>query len=237
MRISDWSSDVCSSDLESLKGRLTADLGGMNLPDAAAGALSGLNLDVTLPGVDSPPKLTATFVYNREKVDVQAQTSPLSEVVSDDRFDLDASVRSAMLPAGYDGAVIKSPAGLDGKVNLDIPSIGRLAAWLGQPLDPKQPDPGPLKVAATLAADGPRIALRQATVEGKALKATAEGSIDTTVAPRQFAATVVVQEADLDAYLPPEGAAKPQQPTGEPAAGTGWSEEPIDLAELGHAHV
>src|SRR3546814_18766265 len=42
-----------------------------------------------------------------------------------------------------------SPAGLDGKVNLDIPSIGRLAAWLGQPLDPKQPDPGPLKVAAT----------------------------------------------------------------------------------------
>src|SRR3546814_14386555 len=69
-------------------------------------------------------------------------------------------------------------------------------------------------------------------VEGKALKATAEGSIDTTVAPRQFAATVVVQEADLDAYLPPEGAAKPQQPPGEPAAGTGWSEEPSDLAVL-----
>src|SRR3546814_17666549 len=81
-----------------------------------------------------------------------------------------------MLTAGYDGAVIKSPAGLDGKVNLDIPSIGRLAAWLGQPLDPKQPDPGPLQVAATLAADGPRIALRPATAAGQALKATAERS-------------------------------------------------------------
>src|SRR3546814_3211140 len=202
MRISDWSSEVCSSDL----------------PDAAAGALSGLNLDVTLPGVDSPPKLTATFVYNREKVDVQAQTSPLSRVVSDDRFDLDASVRSAMLPAGYDGAVVKSPGGLDGKVNLEIASIGRLAAWLGQPLDPKQPDPGPLKVAATLAAAGPRIALRQATVEGKALKATAEGTNDTTVAPSQFEDTVVVQAQDLEAYPPPQGVAHAKPHPGGPPA-------------------
>ena len=187
---------------ESLKGRLTADLGGMNVANAAAGALSGLTLDLTLPGMDSEPKLAATFVYNREKVSLQAQTSPLPQIVSGDRFDLDASVKSAVLTAGYDGAVIKAPvAGLDGTFTFDAPSAARMAAWLGRPIEGQ--DPGPIKARAVFAGDGGRIVLREATLASAGLDATATGSWEQKGPVTQLALDVKGGVLDVDRYVGP----------------------------------
>ena len=132
--------------------------------------------------------------------------------------------------------------GLDGTFDLDVPSVGKLAAWLGQPLDESQPDPGPLNVHAVLAADGDKVALNEATIKGKALMVNAKGSFDGSGAVAQFAADVVIELADLNAYLPPEeeggeaaeAAEAEAAPAGEKAEG--WSEEPIDFSALSLAN-
>lgn len=217
---------------ESLKGRLTADLGGMNVANAAAGALSGLTLDLTLPGMDSEPKLAATFVYNREKVSVQAQTSPLPQIVSGDRFDLDASVKSAVLTAGYDGAVIKAPvAGLDGTFTFEAPSAARMAAWLGRPIEGQ--DPGPIKARAVFAGDGGKIVLREATLASAGLDATATGSWEQKGPVTQLALDVKGGVLDVDRYVGPAAPAPRPSVTGP--AGNPFAtlpNEPIDLSAL-----
>ncbi|MET4701953.1 uncharacterized protein involved in outer membrane biogenesis [Constrictibacter sp. MBR-5] len=217
---------------ESLKGRLTADLGGMNVANAAAGALSGLTLDLTLPGLDREPTLAATFVYNREKVSVQAQTSPLPQIVSGDRFDLDASVKSAVVTAGYDGAVIKAPvAGLDGTFTFYAPSAARMAAWLGRPIEGQ--DPGPIKARAVFAGDGAKIVLREATIASAGLDATAKGSWEQKGAVTQLALDVKGGVLDVDRYVGP--AAPAASPAGTGPAGNPFAtlpNEPVDLSAL-----
>ena len=217
---------------ESLKGRLTADLGGMNVANAAAGALSGLTLDLTLPGMDSRPKLSAEFVYNREKMSVQAETSPLPQLVSGDRFDLDASVKSGVLAAGYDGAVIKAPvAGLDGTFTFEAPSAARMAAWLGRPLEGQ--DPGPIKARAVFAGDGGKIVLREATVASAGLDATATGSWEQKGPVTRLALDIKGGVLDVDRYVGPAAPASRPATTGP--AGNPFAtlpNDPIDLSAL-----
>ncbi|MFN4090737.1 MAG: AsmA family protein, partial [Alphaproteobacteria bacterium] len=221
---------------ESLKGRLTADLGGMNVRDAAAAALSGLKLDLVLPGVGAPPRLTADFVYNREKVSVQAQTSPLPRVVSGDRFDLDASVRASLLTASYTGAVIKAPvAGLDGSFNLDAPSAAKIAAWLGRPLE-GQPDPGPIKARAVFAGDGGRVVLREATLASAGLDATARGSWEMKGDVTHLTLDVKGGVLDLDRFVgpaaPPRQAPRATAGRGDPNPLAALPNDPIDSSAL-----
>ncbi|MEE9143832.1 MAG: AsmA-like C-terminal region-containing protein, partial [Candidatus Binatia bacterium] len=115
----------------------------------------------------------------------------------------------------------------------------RLAAWLGQPL--KQPDPGPLKVRAELGADGAKVTLKEATINGKALKAKASGSFDGSNPVAVFKANVDIEQMDLNAYLPPEKKKKAKvrkRATAKKAAQKkpgGWSEEPFDLTPLSKA--
>jgi hypothetical protein len=78
----------------------------------------------------------------------------LKQILAGERFALRAALSSALINLGYDGIIQQRPLpGLDGSFDLDVPSVGKLAAWLDQPLDPEQPDPGPLKIHAALSAD------------------------------------------------------------------------------------
>ena len=226
----------------SLSGGATLDLGGVAAGDVPAGTVSDLRLALDLPGLDGRPNVKASGVYNREKVGVDLTLDPLRRVLSGEKFAVKADVTSAPVTVRYDGAVQQSPvAGLDGNFALEVPSVGRLLAWLEQPLADGQPDPGPLKVEAVLAAAGPKVGLERATVEGKALKLEAAGSVDASAQIPRFDADVKVVTADLDAYLPPsaepgaapaDGAAGGPAPAGEPG---GWSEEPFDFGGLKQA--
>ena len=225
--------------VESLAGKLSVDLGGVDVKDADV-PISKVKLAVVLPGLESPPSVTGSVVYNKERVDLDVKLDPLKKVLGGERFALNAKVASALVNLAYAGAVQQQPVpGLDGVLDVDVPSVAKLAAWLGQPLDASQPDPGPLKVHAALAADGATVALNEATIEGKALKANATGSFDGSGDIAQFAADVVVELADLNAYLPPEKEGEEAAEAVAAPSGTkaeGWSEEPIDFAPLKQAN-
>ncbi|MFB3093149.1 MAG: AsmA-like C-terminal region-containing protein, partial [Dehalococcoidia bacterium] len=138
--------------------------------------------------------------------------------------------------AGIDGLVQQHPLpGLDGALSLEVASVGELAAWLGQPLPAGQPDPGPLNMQVSLAADGAKLAIKSATINGKAAEATASGSFDGTGEIAKFDGKVHVAHLDLNAYLPPPSEEE-AAPAGDKAqAPQGWSEEPIDFSPLRQA--
>ena len=222
---------------EALALKATLDLGNLNVKQVQGQGISGLKLAVDLPGQDKPTSLKASLVYKSEPVTADVTTGPLRALLGGDRFPAKLALVSKPVTLGYDGTILQKPApGLDGTFDLDIPSVGRLASWLDQPLDPKQPDPGPLKLHAVLASDGAKTTLKEASIAGKAIKATAEGRIDTSQKLASFDAKVDVQQADLDAYLPasaPKGPAAPAPAGGAKPQSSGWSTEPIDVEFLG----
>ena len=96
------------------------------------------------------------------------------------------------------GGVVTIEAELASPIGLNSFELIRM----GQPLPADQPDPGPLKLRATLAADGAKVALKSATIEGRAVSATATGSFDSSPAVPEFDVDVTIANLDLNAYLP-----------------------------------
>ena len=224
---------------QSLRGKLTFALGGVEIKDAPVGAISDINVTLDLPGLESPPSLKGSVIYNKERIDLTVSLDPLKKVISGEPFAAKLSVATKHLKAGYDGTVQQQPVpGLDGAFTLDIASLGKLAAWLGQPLDKAQPDPGPLKVRATFASDGAKVALKQATIEGKELKAKVTGSFDASKPIPRFKSNIEIMEANLNAYLPAPAAKKkaPAKSKTEKQRPGGWSEEPLDFSPLSKAN-
>ena len=224
---------------ESLKGGVTFDLGGMGIKDAPAGTISGIKINLDLPGLESSPTLKSSVVYNKKQVALDLSLDPVKKVLSGNPFAVKLAVLSKLVKAGYEGNVQRQPVpGLDGTFNLNIPSVARLASWVGSPLDKSQPDPGPLKVNATFATDGVKATLKKATIEGKALKVRATGSFDGGSKAPFLAAKLDVDKADLNAYIPKgKTKRKKKAPAKKPAEQpTGWSEEPIDLSGISKAN-
>ncbi|MCH7692657.1 MAG: AsmA family protein [Proteobacteria bacterium] len=222
---------------ESLSAKADLRLGGIGIKDSGMGTVSEATLTFDMPGFDRPIAVKGRVTYNKETVSLDVGLAPLKQVLSGQAFDLTAAVASDLLNARYGGKVQTEPVpGLDGRFDLDVPSVGRLAAWLGRPLDPAQPDPGPLIVTALMSADGAKAVLKEATIDGKAIEIRATARIDTSRAVTRFDATIDIIEADLNAYLPPqkEGQEKAAAPAG-PAEPSGWSEDPFDVSPLRQA--
>jgi uncharacterized protein involved in outer membrane biogenesis len=231
---------------QNLSGKLALTLSGIDAGDSPASDVSALDVALDLPGLEAPSRFTGTVIYKDEPAALDVTLDPLKQILAGERFALRAALSSALINLGYDGSIQQQPLpGLDGSFDLDVPSVGKLAAWLDQPLDPVQPDPGPLKIHATLSANQAKVALTEATIDGKAVKVRAEGSFDSSQTVPTVIAALKVEELDLDAYLPPQKAGKGEgkkkgdgkekgaaAKTAPAPASQGWSEEPIDLTPL-----
>ena len=90
-----------------------------------------------------------------------------------------------------------------------------------------------------MSTDSGKAMLKEARIEGKAIKATATGSLAGTKSGLVFDARIDVSDANLNAYLPaeetlpaegtqPRRSARPRAP--QPHAAAGWSDAPIAVA-------
>jgi len=220
-----------------MRGHLAVDLGGVTVKGVAAHAISQLKFDLDLPGADKAPNFKASGVYNGERVNASASLAPLGKLAAGERFPAMLAVDSKLVTLRYDGMVQQKPVpGLDGTFEVNVPSVGKLAAWVGEPLDAKQPDPGSLKLHASLTSDGAKLALKDAEITGKAINATAQAKFDGGQKPATFDAKIDVQKADLNAYLPPPAAKPAAAKPGLQQQSSGWSTEPFDLTPLGKAN-
>ena len=98
--------------VEKLSAKLSLDLGGVNVK---AAPISALSVDLDLPGLASPPKLKASVVYNRERVNIDVQVDPVQKILSGKRFAAKLDVASKLLRAGYSGAVLQKTGARPGR--------------------------------------------------------------------------------------------------------------------------
>lgn len=195
-----------------------------------------INLTVALANLSSPFTLKFSMNLNNEPVSMDVSMDSPGKLLEGGQAVVKTQLASKFVTFGYNGGVRQRPVpGLDGVFDLDIPSAGRLAAWLEQPLDASQPDPGPLKVHAVFAVDGTKAELKEASIEGKAIKVHADGVLEGSKAVPDVQARINVVKANINAYLPksspsPKTVPGKEQPAGAQTAG--WSEEPLDLSPL-----
>ncbi|MGQ4808334.1 hypothetical protein NKDENANG_01716 [Candidatus Entotheonellaceae bacterium PAL068K] len=226
--------------LENISGKVAFELGGVALKQAEVGSIAGLKLDLEVPGMQRQSRLKASVVYNQERVHLDLQLAPLKHLLAGEPFAAQASVASKLVNLSYDGTVQQGPVpGLDGTLTLDVASVARLLQWLDQPVDTQQPDPGPVKLRAAFEAKESQVVLKQASLQGKALQVTATGSVDNTGSVPILTATLHVENADLNAYVPasepqkaPPATQTPQAKAAGAEAPSGWSEAPLDLTSL-----
>ncbi|MCZ6847222.1 MAG: AsmA family protein, partial [Alphaproteobacteria bacterium] len=202
----------------------------------------GIALKVALADLGSPLSLTGRLTLNDEPVTLDLSVKTPRDLLSGKSAAIQTALVTKHLTIGFDAKIQQQPVpGLDGAFKLDIASVGKLAAWLGQPLDKALPDPGPLKVRATFKGDGAKVALKQATIEGKGLKAQATGSFDGTGKIAKVVLNVESGVLDIDRYLPPARGKRGQKeitagpPKGQKKAAdmlAALSEEPLDWSAL-----
>jgi AsmA protein len=223
---------------ESLSAKVAAALDQGSLAALDGGSIDGLRAEVDLPGMANATTAKVAMRLNGEALDLNLAVDTPEQAMNGEAFGLDLSLASAPATASVKGTVQQQPVpGLDGALSADIPSLGGLLAWIGQPLPEGQPDPGPIKLAGSLATDGGKVTLKSLDIEGKAAKATANGFVDPTGNVILFGGDLQIANLDLNAYLPPPAKKKAPAEDAAPAdAGPkDWSTEPINFSHLHRA--
>jgi AsmA protein len=221
---------------------------------------SDIAMRLSLRSLDAPFAADGSAMWRNETV-----TLVLS--LADPRALLDGKTSGTALkldskPVSFDfkgEATGSTPAKLDGTIDLQVPSVRRLAAWAGTPLTLPGNGLGPLAISGKVALAGPEIAFRDASFSLDTIKAKGELALDSAGARPALKGRLDVDRLDLNPYLPSETAGKPYLPSetagkpastdsktgdnpgapgGTPAAtSAGWSDKPLDLTPLKSADV
>jgi AsmA protein len=202
------------------------------------------NLSVSFPDLSSPISVKGGLVWNKQPVKLEAKVDKPGAVAEGGSTPAKLSLQSDLVSVNFGGAIRGGKeASASGKLDLDIPSLRKLAAWTGKPLTMKGSGFGPFKVTGNVALSGATIKLDDIVATGKLAVSTAGKVPDIT-------AELTVPKLDLNPYIAGGGAAKGaaaapsgggKPAAGKPAAGKpaggakaagGWSREPIDTSGL-----
>ena len=200
-------------------------------------AASAIGLALKMPSLDYPLTLDGEMTLNGEPVTLKTTVNNPRGLLEGPGAAIDFGFKTTHARSGFAGKVVKGEVtGVDGTLMLDLPTVAKLAAWLGRPLAKGQPDPGAVNLKAVFKSDGAVVTLQKATILGKALNVEATGSIDAGKTTKVVRLKVTSGVLDIDRYLPPPektGGSKPARKTGMSASPfAALSDEPFELAAL-----
>jgi len=232
-------SDLHLDDVRLVNGRVIY----IDQRSGAKQELSDIGMTVSLPSLDGPLSANGGATYRNEKMTLAAS-------LAKPRAFMDGQVSAAALklsakPISFDfkgeGAG-STPLKLDGTVDLQVPSVRGLAAWAGQPLKLPGTGFGPLGISGKVSMAGSKIAFSDATLKLDDMNAKGELALDSGGARPTLKGRLDVDKLDANPYLPPEKAAKKEEPAGKSGGGSvaaksEWSDDPIDLTPLKSADV
>ncbi|HWG78703.1 MAG TPA: AsmA family protein [Stellaceae bacterium] len=232
-------SDVHLDDVRLVNGKITY----LDQRSGARQELSDIGMNVSLPSLDGPLSATGAATYRNEQMTLAAS-------LAKPRAFMDGKVSAAALklsakPISFDfkgeGAG-STPLKLDGAVDLQVPSVRGLAAWMGQPLKLPGTGFGPLAISGKVNMAGSKIAFSDASLKLDNMNAKGELAFDSGGARPALKGKLDVDKLDANPYLPPEKEATKQAPAagkggGGAAAKSDWSDDPIDLTPLKSADV
>ena len=222
--------------------------------DARTGAnykADAINMKVSLPSLTSPMKADGSLVWNQEKIALNLNVADPSALLGGKSTPVEAHISSAPVSLSFKGqAADDKTLAARGNLDLDVPSVRKLAAWAGTPLTLPGQGFGPLKITGVADVTGAKAAFTNATVSLDALKGTGDVRYDGTGKRPYVNARLALNTLDLNPYLPPEsgstpsgapaapaGAAKSAPAASSPAASRQWSDAPIDVSALRSANA
>lgn len=230
-------SDIRLGDVRISNGKLTQ----IDGKTGARQEVSAINLQVSLKSLSEPLAAKGSLVWNGKKIDLALNVASLKALMDGQSSALEVAVTSDPVKLGLKGnAKGGANPGLDGQVDLGVPSVRDLAAWAGAPIAMAGNGLGPLSITGTLAAQPARISFTQAAIALDAIKARGDVTVLTGGAKPDIKGRLDVDTLDVNPYLPPEGApakgeakSAPAGAGGGPAkAQQGWSDDPIDASGL-----
>ncbi len=209
--------------------------------------VSEINLQLALKSLSDPLSAKGSLVWNGKKIDLGLNVASLKALMDGQSSALDIAVTSEPVKLGLKGnAKGGATPGVDGALDLNVPSIRNLAAWAGSPITMAGNGLGPLSISGKLAATPTQIAFTQAAIAIDAIKAKGDVTVNTAGAKPAIKGRLDVDMLDVNPYLPPEGASAKGGKAAEPAKGGGasapaaksdWSDDPIDASGLKAADV
>jgi len=204
----------------------------------AAYAVDDINMAVALPSLSSPMKADGSLVYNKEKIALKLGVAKPDALLAGDETALDAAVEAALLKLKFNGkartgAAVKAAGTLD----LDVPSVRKLAAWAGAPLTAPGDGFGPLKITGTVSVDGQKYGFTKARLALDKIKGEGDFRFDGGGRLPYVNARLDLGQLDLNPYLPQEQKAAAAKPAPGAAKQAGWSDAPIDLSGLRKANA
>lgn len=203
--------------------------------------VDAINMSVSLPSMTSPMAANGSLVWNKEKIDLVLGVDNLNAFLAGTQTGLNAAVAASTVKLDFKGKASSKPQmKASGTIDLDVPSIRKLAAWAGQPLEAPGTGFGPLRISGQVGVDGPKYSFTKAKLSLDAIQATGDFRFDGSGRVPYINAGLGTGMLDLNPYLPPEGktgangAAAPAGTGGNAAkpASAGWSTDPIDLSGL-----
>lgn len=205
--------------------------------------VDAINMSVSLPSMTSPMAANGSLVWNKEKIDLVFGVDNLNAFLAGTQTGLNAAVAASTVKFDFKGKASSKPQmKASGTIDLDVPSVRKLAAWAGQPLDAPGTGFGPLKINGQIGVDGQKYSFTKAKLSLDAIQATGDFRFDGSGQVPYINAGLGTGMLDLNPYLPPEGDAAAGSSGSAAPAGTGgnaakpasqgWSTDPIDLSGL-----
>ena len=205
--------------------------------------VDAINMSVSLPSMTSPMAAKGSLVWNKEKIALVLGIDNPNAFLAGTQTGLNAAVTASTVKFDFKGKASSKPhIKASGSIDLDVPSVRKLAAWAGQPMDAPGTGFGPLKINGQIGVDGQKYSFTKAKLLLDAIQATGDFRFDGSGKVPYINAGFSTGMLDLNPYMPPEkkagdGALTPTAPAGnggnaQKPAPQGWSTDPIDLSGL-----
>ena len=205
--------------------------------------VDAINMSVSLPSMTSPMAAKGSLVWNKEKIALVLGIDNPNAFLAGTQTGLNAAVTASTVKFDFKGKASSKPhIKASGSIDLDVPSVRKLAAWAGQPMDAPGTGFGPLKINGQIGVDGQKYSFTKAKILLDAIQATGDFRFDGSGKVPYINAGLGTGMLDLNPYMPPEkkagdGALTPTAPAGnggnaQKPAPQGWSTDPIDLSGL-----
>jgi AsmA protein len=204
-------------------------------------AITAVNMTVSLPSLDDPLKADGELTWNGEAIDLNLGVENPRKLLAGTTTPVALKVSSKPVSLSFQGEVTQAePLRVNGTVTLDVPSVRKLAAWTGHPLEVGGSGLEPFSLKGMLALNGPKLSFTGAEIALDEIKGEGEVSVDTGGAKPDIRAMLDVETLDLNPYLGGKGETQAAEPA---KAGTkkqepgDWSDDPIDLSALDTANA
>lgn len=198
-------------------------------------AFEAVNLNLSLPGLDQPFDANGGLTWNSEPLKFTFTAQRPRALTEGGATPVEFSLSSSKIDASYKGSFQAFDAmAFIGGVDLSVPSVRNLAAWLGSPL-PAGKGFGQLTIHGEAKGGGDNYQFTNAKLSFDGMNATGNVAVSTAGQRPRIKGNLDLDRVDANVYMSDSSGATPASAGGGASSSggsSGWSTAPIDLSGL-----